>query len=192
MIDTSTSTIKNLLLGHRSFFSSHETKDINFRINSLKRLKSAIHTFEKEITISLYTDLHKSAEEAYLTEISIVLQEIENHIKHLKSWAKPKKVTTPIHLLPSSSKIIYEPLGVSLIIAPWNYPFQLLMNSLVGAISGGCCAMLKPSPYTPNVAMVMEKLIHETFDEKYVSIVQGGREVNSVLLEQRFDIIFFK
>lgn len=191
MNDTSLQTIENLVVGHRSFFATHKTKDVNYRIENLKRFKSAILAYELKITDALYTDLHKSAEEAYLTEISIVLQEIDNHIKHLKCWAKPKRVSTPIQLQPSSSKILYEPLGVALIIAPWNYPFQLLMNSLVGAISGGCCAVLKPSPYTPTVAVVMEELIHETFDSKYISIVQGGRDVNRILLEHRFDIIFF-
>lgn len=191
MIDTSLQTIENLHLGHCSFFATHKTKDVNFRIGMLKRFKSAILANEQKITDALYADLHKSAEEAYLTEISIVLQEIDNHLKHLKAWAKPKSVPTPLHLLPSSSKIIYEPLGVALIIAPWNYPFQLLMNSLVGAISGGCCAMLKPSPYTPTVAAIMEEIIHQAFDTNYISIVQGGRDVNRILLEKRFDIIFF-
>jgi len=191
MIDTSLQTIENLHLGHRSFFATHKTKDVNFRMDMLNRFKSAILANEQKIADALYADLHKSAEEAYLTEISIVLQEIDNHLKHLKAWAKPKSVPTPLHLLPSSSKIMYEPLGVALIIAPWNYPFQLLMNSLVGAISGGCCAMLKPSPYTPTVAAVMEDIIHQAFDTNYISIVQGGRDVNRILLEKRFDIIFF-
>ncbi len=191
MNETSINAIENLINGHRNFFATHRTKDIKFRIENLKRFKSAIQKFENKIAEALWKDLHKSKEEAYLTETSIVLQEIDNHLKHLKHWAKPKRVPTPIHLLPSSSKIIYEPLGVSLIIAPWNYPFQLLMNSLVGSISSGCCALLKPSPYTPTIAGVMEELIHETFEEKYISIVQGGRDVNRILLEQRFDIIFF-
>ena len=191
MTDTSLNTIENLINEHRKFFATHQTKALNFRIENLKRFKNAIKKYENKIGDALWTDLHKSKEEAYLTETSIVLQEIDNHIKHLRKWAKPKFVATPIQLLPSTSKIIYEPLGVSLIIAPWNYPFQLLMNSLVGSISSGCCAMLKPSPYTPTIAKVMEELIHETFDEKYISIVQGGRDVNRILLEQRFDIIFF-
>ena len=135
--------------------------------------------------------MHKSPEESYLTEISIVNQEIDNHIKHLRKWAKPKRVSTPWHILPSSSKIIYEPLGVALIVAPWNYPFHLLINSLVGVISSGCCTVLKPSPDTPTIAKVMENMIAETFDSNYISVVQGGREVNTILFKQRFDIIFF-
>jgi aldehyde dehydrogenase (NAD+) len=191
MKETSEQQIIDMLAGHRSYFKTNETLDISFRIDKLKKFKNAILSFENKISEALWEDLHKSKEEAYLTETSIVLQEIDNHIRHLKQWSKPKTVSTPLHLLPSSSKIIYEPLGVALIIAPWNYPFQLLMNSLVGAISGGCCTVLKPSPYTPAIADVMEKLIRQTFDEKYISVAQGGREVNRILLEQRYDVIFF-
>lgn len=191
MNEISTDAIEKLIQVHRSYFNTQQTKDINFRIEYLKRFKSAVRKFETQIADALWLDLHKSEEEAYLTETSIVLQEIDNHIRHLKRWAKSKRVPSPIQLLPSSSKIIYEPLGVSLIIAPWNYPFQLLMNPLVGVISSGCCAVLKPSPYTPHIAAVMETLVHETFEEKYISVVQGGRDVNTLLLEQRFDLIFF-
>ena len=191
MQDTSANIIKDILKEQRIFFASHQTKSLKFRIEKLKQFKACIKKFETKITDALWKDLHKSFEEAYLTEISIVTQEIDYHIKNLKRWAKTKRVTTPIHLLPSSSRIIYEPLGVALIIAPWNYPFQLLMNSLVGAISAGCCAILKPSPYTPNIAMVMEEMVHEIFTPDYIGIVQGSRKVNEILLEQRFDIIFF-
>jgi aldehyde dehydrogenase (NAD+) len=191
MEDTSRNNIENLLKAQRDFFSTHQTKDINFRIENLKKFKASIRKYESKISNALWTDLHKSTEEAYLTEISIVLQEIDNHLKHLKRWAKPKRVKTPLQLLPSSCKIFYEPLGIALIIAPWNYPFQLLMNSVVGAISSGCCAMLKPSPYTPTIAKVMEELVAETFHPGYIGLVQGGRIVNGILLEQRFDIIFY-
>ncbi|NLP57213.1 aldehyde dehydrogenase [Lutibacter sp. B1] len=191
MEDTSRNNIENLLKEHREFFSTHTTKNVEFRIANLKKFKAAILQYEKEISDALWIDLHKSYEEAYITEISIVLQEIDNHIKHLKQWAKPKRVKTPLFLLPSSSKIIYEPLGVALIIAPWNYPFQLLMNSVVGAISAGCCALLKPSPDAPKIAKVMETLVQNTFDSNYISLVQGGRKVNEILFELRFDIIFF-
>lgn len=191
MEETSRNSIENLLKEHREFFSTHTTKNVEFRIANLKKFKAAILQYEKEISDALWIDLHKSYEEAYITEISIVLQEIDNHIKHLKQWAKPKRVKTPLFLLPSSSKIIYEPLGVALIIAPWNYPFQLLMNSVVGAISAGCCALLKPSPDAPKIAKVMETLVQNTFDSNYISLVQGGRKVNEILFELRFDIIFF-
>ncbi len=191
MKDTSEKTIDKVLEQQRAFYASHQTKSLQFRVEQLKKFKQAIDKYEQKIADALKADLNKSFQEAYLTEISIVKQEISNHIKNIKRWAKPKRVPTPLHLLPSSGKIIFEPLGVSLIVAPWNYPFQLLMNPLVGSISAGNCAMLKPSPYTPNTAMVMEEMINETFKPNYISIVQGGRKTNTALFEKRFDIIFF-
>lgn len=191
MEDTARNIIEEVLDRQRSFLATGRTKSLAFRLDKLIRFKAAVKKYEKRITEALWSDLHKSYQEAYLTEISIVIQEIDNHIKHLKRWSKPKRVPTPLHLLPSKSRIIYEPLGVALIMAPWNYPFQLLMNPLVGAISAGCCAMLKPSPYTPHVAKVMEEMVHETFDPDYIAIAQGSRKVNEILLEQRFDFIFY-
>lgn len=191
MKDTSENIIVQHIENQRAFFATNQTKDIGFRLRQLRKLKAAISKNQKGIENALWEDLHKSPEESYLTEISIVTGEIDNHIKHLKKWAKPKRVSTPLHLLPSSSKIIYEPLGLSLIVAPWNYPFQLLFNSLVGSISAGGCSVVKPSPYTPNIAKVMEDMINETFDSNYIAVVQGGRDVNTILFKQRFDIIFF-
>jgi aldehyde dehydrogenase (NAD+) len=157
----------------------------------LKKLKTAIIQYEKKIATAFWTDLHKSYEEAYLTEIGLVLGEIDYHIKNIRKWSGSKKILTPFVLQPSSSRIFYEPLGVSLIMAPWNYPFMLLMTPLVGAISAGCTAILKPSPYTPNVAMITEAMITEFFGPEYLATVQGNRKVNEILLEQRFDFIFF-
>ena len=188
-------TEKEIIVQHienlRTFFATNKTKDISFRLEQLRKLKKAILINQKKIEDALWKDLHKSPEESYLTEISIVTGEIDNHIKHLQNWAKPKRVSTPLHLLPSSSKVIYEPLGVSLIVAPWNYPFQLLINSLIGSISSGCCSVLKPSPDTPTIARVMEEMINATFASNYIALVQGGRETNTILFNQRFDIIFF-
>lgn len=191
MKDTTEDTIVAYLSKQRAFFTTNETKNVDFRLKQLQKLKSSIQQNQQLIEEALWEDLHKSPEESYLTEISIVLGELNNHIKHLKKWAKPTKVSTPLHLLPSSSKIIYEPLGVALIVAPWNYPFQLLFNSLIGAITAGCCSILKPSPYTPKIAKVMENMISATFDSNYIALVQGGKEVNTCLFKQRFDIIFF-
>jgi len=191
MQDSSPQIIDSILLQQRKFFASQQTKSLNFRIEQLKKFKAALIKYEKKIADALWLDLHKSFEEAYLTEISIVKLEIDYHLKNLKRWAKPKKVCTPIHVLPSSGKIIYEPLGVSLIVAPWNYPFQLLMNPLVGSISAGNCAVLKPSPYTENTAKVMEEMIKEIFDPNYISLVQGGRKTNEILFSKRFDFIFY-
>ncbi len=183
--------IENKLHAHRAFFATHQTKEISFRKKQLKSLKTAIRKYEGKIVDALFKDLRKSFEESFLTEISIVLQEIDLHIENLSLWSGAKKVETPFHLLPSSSEIQYEPLGVALIIAPWNYPFQLLMNPLVGAISSGCCALLKPSPDAPNIALVMHEMISETYEENYISLLQGEKEVNVILLQQRFDLIFF-
>ncbi len=183
--------LESILKKQRDFFASHQTKSISFRIESLKKLKASIEKYEIEIATALKKDLNKSFEEAYLTEISIVNQEISFHLKNIKTWSKPEHVETPLHILPSSSKIVFEPLGLALIISPWNYPFQLLINPLIGAISAGCCAVLKPSPYTPHTSEIMDKIIKEIYDEKYVAIVQGGREENELLLKKRFDIICF-
>lgn len=191
MKDTSENTIVQHIESQRAFFSTNKTKDIDFRLTQLRKLKKAIQKNQKKLEGALWDDLHKSPEESYLTEISIVTEEIDNHIKHLRKWAKSKRVSTPFHLWPSSSRVMYEPLGLSLIVAPWNYPFQLLINSLVGSISAGGCSMLKPSPYAPAIAKAMQEMIEETFETNYIEVVQGGRETNTILFNQRFDIIFF-
>jgi aldehyde dehydrogenase (NAD+) len=185
------SKLDSIIKSQRDFFGTYQTKSVDFRIQSLKKLKVSIKKYEIEIADALKKDLNKSFEEAYLTEISIVNQEIDFHLKNIKKWSRPQFVDTPMHILPSTSKIIYEPLGLVLIISPWNYPFQLLFNPLIGAISAGCCAVLKPSPYTPYISELMDKIIKEIFDEKFVAIVQGGREENELLLQKRFDIICF-
>lgn len=183
--------LTEILQKQRAFFASHETKNYKFRREQLKKLKAVVKENTDKIADALKKDLNKSYEEAYLTETSIVLQEIDYHLKNLKLWMEDEEVQTPIHILPSQSFIRTEPLGNALIIAPWNYPFQLLINPLVGAISSGCTAVLKPSPYTPHIEKVMHDMISQTFDEKYVAIVHGGKEENEMLLKERFDLIFF-
>ena len=136
----------------------------------LKKLLHALDKWESRISDALWTDLHKSYQEAFLTEISIVKGELRTHLRKVSRWARKKRVATPIKLFPSSTHLVKEPLGCSLIISPWNYPVQLLLNPLVGAISSGCTAMLKPSPYVPNVSKVIEDMITETFDEKYIPV----------------------
>ena len=189
--NTSTSEIKSIVASQRRFLRSEATFDIGYRLAALKRLRSAIVEYERELTEALYIDLHKSYEEAYLTEISIVLGEIDNFLKNLPRWAAPSKKNTPLKLFPSRSAIITEPLGLALIVAPWNYPVQLLLNPLVGAIAAGCTAVLKPSPYVPHVAEVLERLVRTAFDEEYVAVAQGNRDVNTALLAERYDVIFF-
>lgn len=189
--DTPKERIEGIVASQRQFFRSHATLPIEFRLEALGRLRRAIVEYEEQLCGALYKDLHKSYEEAYLTELSIVLGEIDGFLKNLKRWAKPSKKRTPLKMFPSRSMILTEPLGVSLIIAPWNYPVQLLLNPLVGAIASGCTAVLKPSPYTPNVARVLEEIIAKSFDSHYVALVQGHRQTNRLLLEERYDVIFF-
>ncbi|SFG11827.1 MULTISPECIES: aldehyde dehydrogenase [Salegentibacter] len=191
MEETSAKEIAEIYKNQRTFFASQETKSIDFRLQQLKKLKKAILQYEDKVNKALWEDLHKSKEEAFLTETSLLIEELNYHIKSLKKWSQPKKVGTPLQIKPSGSKIYFEPLGIGLIIAPWNYPFQLTINPLIGAISAGCCAVLKPSPDTPNVARVIKEMISEFFPSEYISVVQGGKEANQELFKFPFDVMFF-
>ena len=175
----------------QQYFLSGATLALPFRKQALRKLLQAMKQYEQPLAEALWTDLHKSYEEAYLTELSIVYGEIHNHLRHLSRWARPERKSSPLAIMPASSRIIKEPLGNTLIIAPWNYPVQLLLNPLVGAISAGCTAMLKPSPYVPNVSRVLTELIRNTFPAEYIAIVEGNREINKMLLAERWDMIFF-
>lgn len=191
MQNTPAEQIDTLVRAQRHFYRSGSTHQLKFRRRMLKNLLFALNKWEKPLADALWTDLHKSYEEAYITELSIVKGEIKNHLGHLKSWSSPKLKATPIKMFPSVSRIMSEPLGNTLIIAPWNYPVQLLLNPLVGAISSGCTAILKPSPYVPHVSLVLEQMIADTFPSEYIGVVQGNRTVNQALLAHRFDLIFF-
>ena len=183
--------ISTTLQKQRAYFHSGATLALPLRKQMLKRLADAMHQYEKPLTDALWLDLHKSYEEAYLTELSIVYAEIRHHLKGMRRWAKAERCASPVAIMPASSKVIKQPLGNTLIIAPWNYPVQLLLNPLVGAISAGCTAMLKPSPYVPNVSRVLSEMIRATFSDEYIAIVEGNREVNQMLLAERWDLIFF-
>lgn len=191
MENTSRERIAEICSAQKEYFRSGATLDIAFRKEMLKKLLSAMEKWETRLADALWTDLHKSYEEAYLTELSIVKGEIRTHIRNIDRWARRKKVCTPLKLFPSRTHLVKEPLGCSLIISPWNYPVQLLLNPLVGAISAGCTAVLKPSPYVPNVSRAIEEMIADTYNGQYVSVVQGNRDVNTALLDQRWDLIFF-
>ena len=191
MENTSTERIESAVKSQREFFLSGATLDIRFRKDMLRKFAEALDKWEGKLSEALWKDLHKSYEEAYLTEISIVRSEIRNHLRNVARWARRRRACSPLKLFPSRSYIVKEPLGCSLIISPWNYPVQLLLNPLVGAISAGCTAVLKPSPYVPAVSKVIEDMIADTFDERYITVVQGNRDVNTVLLNQRWDLIFF-
>jgi aldehyde dehydrogenase (NAD+) len=177
----------------QQYFNSGATRSLEFRKTQLRKLLQAIRDYEPRICEALYKDLHKSPEEAYTTEIGILYAEIRYMLRHLNRWAKPQRVSTPLALLPSSSKILRDPLGLCLVIAPWNYPFQLLMAPLAGAIAGGNCIVLKPSEIAPHTAALAEELIKATFPGNYVHIVQGeGSQVVTELMNSvRFDHVFF-
>ena len=175
----------------REFFATGATRSVEFRRTMLRRLLDALNRWERPLTEALFADLHKSPEEAFMTELGILRGEIRLHLRNVGRWARTHRRPTPLKMFPSRSRTLFEPLGTTLIIAPWNYPVQLLLNPLIGAISAGCTAVLKPSPYTPAVSGVLAEMISRTFDEEYIALVEGDRTVNTALLAQRFDMIFF-
>lgn len=182
---------KEMLRAQRAYFRRGECKDVEFRIRQLKRLYQWICEHEQEIMDALYQDLNKSPFEAYATEIGIVKEEIRYALKHIRRWAAPRRVRTPITQFPSRSFIYPEPYGVTLIMSPWNYPFQLTVAPLVGAVCAGNCAVIKPSAYSPNTSRVIAEMVRGLFGAEYIAVVEGGREANQALLDEKFDYIFF-
>lgn len=182
-----------MLAKMRDYFASGATRSEAFRKEQLLALKHAIKKNEAAINEALYADLRKSPEEVWVAETGIVLEEINNALKNLTRWMRPKKVRTNLLNLPSSSRIEAEPFGLTLIIAPWNYPLQLLLNPLVGAIAAGNCAVLKPSELAPATSALLKKMVDETFSPSYVACVEGdGAEVVPALLrEGKFDHVFY-
>ncbi len=177
----------------RQYFETGVTKPYTFRRQQLKKLKQAILSHEQELYDALHTDLKKSPEECWVTELGMVISEINAALKGLRRWMEPERVATNLLNFPSSSRVIREPLGVVLIIGPWNYPFQLLINPLVGAIAAGNCVVLKPSEFAPASAAVMKKLITETFPPEYILYAEGdGAVIVPEMMNQfSFDHIFY-
>lgn len=177
----------------RTYFNSGATLSFQFRKAQLKKLKDAILVHENELYDALYADLKKSKEEVWVTEIGMVINEINYAIKHVKAWMHPEIVRTNLLNFPSSSYIIKEPLGVVLIIGPWNYPFQLLINPLIGAIAGGNCAVLKASEFAPATASVMKKIIETTFPPAYILYAEGDGAtiVSGMMKDFVFDHVFY-
>jgi len=183
----------NALSSIRTYFHTGVTHSYAFRRKQLQLLKQAIYKYETELHSALYTDLKKNAEESWVTETGFVIAEVNHTLKHLHQWMKPKKVPTNLLNFPSKSYIYHEPLGVVLIIGPWNYPLQLLFAPLVGAIAAGNCVIVKPSEYARATAAVMEKIIGEIFPKNYVLLVPGdGSEIVPYMMSNfRFDHVFF-
>jgi len=183
--------IQSLVHQQKQYFYSGETKNISYRREQLTKLKEAISHREQDILDALKKDLNKSEYEAYLTEIGFIYHEIKDMLKNIDYWATPRKEKTPITHFGGKSYVYKEPYGVTLIIAPWNYPFQLAIAPLIGALGAGNTAIIKPSEFTPNTSMVIRDLIASTFPEKYVAVVEGDAEVSKALLEEKVDYIFF-
>jgi aldehyde dehydrogenase (NAD+) len=185
--------VKEAFDNKRKFFDDGKTMTYKFRLDALKKLRSQIKIYERQLLDAMYLDYKKPATEAFVGDIGVVLEELNFTIKNLKIWMQDRRVPTPITLMPSTSKVIYEPKGVVVIFAPWNYPFNLIITPLIGAIAAGNCAILKPAHETPHTAIVIEKLIKETFDPAHVSLVQGeGKAMGEMLLENFvFNHIFF-
>lgn len=177
----------------RRYFESGATRSYTFRIEQLKKFKQALISHEQEIYDALYADLKKSPEEAYASESGLLLAELNGAIKHLKDWMRPQPAGTDLVNLPSSSKLYRDPLGVVLIIAPWNYPLQLLLIPLVGAIAGGNCAVIKPSELSVKTAAIIEKIITGIFNSEYIKVVQGDGAVvvPGMMNAFRFDYVFY-
>jgi aldehyde dehydrogenase (NAD+) len=177
----------------KTFFATGATNDYAFRKEALEKLRKAVLQHEEDLMQALYADLKKSKEESWVTEVGFVLAEINHTLKHLRLWMKPEKVSTNLLNLPSRSYVYKEPLGVVLIIGPWNYPLQLLFTPLVGAMAAGNCVVLKPSEFAPATAAAMRKIIEETFPENYILYVEGtGAEVIPQMMNHfRFDHVFY-
>jgi acyl-CoA reductase-like NAD-dependent aldehyde dehydrogenase len=175
----------------RDFFRRGLTRELGLRRRQLRALRSAIVRREGDILPALKRDLGRPQAEGYTSEIAIVLHEIDFALKNLAAWAKPRKVRTPLMLFPGSSWIYPEPYGSALVIAPWNYPFQLAVSPLIGALAAGNCAVVKPSEAAPHISRLIAEMIGNAFDPSYLASVEGGVEETKALLEQRFDYIFF-
>ena len=183
--------IQQILADQKKFFQSGRTKDLEHRLQNLARLKDAIVQNEAAIFKALNEDLSKSTYEGYLSEVGVALHEIRLASRKLKSWARPQRVRTPVTLWVGSSRIYYEPYGNALIIAPWNYPFQLSIAPLIGSIAAGNCSVLKPSEYAPRTAAILSQIIGSIFDQSYIAVIEGDAQVGEALLQERFDYIFF-
>ncbi|HCF49554.1 MAG TPA: aldehyde dehydrogenase family protein, partial [Syntrophomonas sp.] len=184
-------TIAEIVARQRDYFLTDATKPVAFRTAALKRLQRGIVQHEANLLAALKQDLNKSDYEGYMTEVGLVLSELRFALKHIKKWTKPQKAPTPLTQFHARSFIIAEPYGVALIISPWNYPFQLSLEPLVGAIAAGNCAIVKPSEHAPHTSRVVAELIASCFPPQYITVIEGGQEQSEQLLTQKLDYIFF-
>lgn len=178
-------------LTQKEYFQSGATLPLEFRLAQLRSLYRGIKRFEPQILEALRSDLGKSAEESYMSEIGMCLTEIRHTARHLREWSRPQRVPTPLMHFPGSSRMVREPRGVCLIIAPWNYPFLLAVGPMISAIAAGNCVTLKPSEYAPATAAVLEKMLDVCFEGRFCRTVTGGAEVSAAETARPYDMIFF-
>ncbi len=183
--------IPELIQSQRHYFSTNETKSVTFRKEALKKLKTELVLREQDIIDALFKDFKKPHFEAVVTETEIILAEINNTIKNINSWAKPKRVRASLLNFPSSDYIYSEPYGVTLVISPWNYPYQLALAPLIAAIAAGNTVVIKPSELTPNTSAIISSIVKKVFKPEHVTVVQGGVAISTELLNQKWDYIFF-
>ncbi|MBK8445066.1 MAG: aldehyde dehydrogenase [Sphingobacteriales bacterium] len=188
---TVSNQIADVIAQQNRFFASGVTKDANFRVQQLRRLRQAIQQYEPKLFDALHADLHKSNFESFGTEIGVTLSEIDGFISHVPRWAKPHSVGTSLFHFPASSRIYYEPFGKTLIIAPWNYPFLLSISPLAGALAAGNTAVIKPSELTVHTSAVMQEMLEAYFPAEQVAVFQGDAAVAQQLLAQPFEFVFF-
>ena len=184
-------SIESIVSAQRAYFAKSETLDIAFRKAALKKLRSTLLARENEINAALYNDLNKSPSESYMCELGMTLAELNYVLAHLDRWARRHPVLTPLAQFHARSFTVHNPYGVVLIMSPWNYPFMLTMEPLIGALAAGNCCVVKPSAYAPATSAVIREIISSCFPAQYVCVVEGGRRENQALLDQRFDYIFF-
>lgn len=182
---------QEIIQRQRDFFKTGATREPAWRQANLTRLKNAVRRHEAEINAALKADLNKSEHEAYATEIGFILAEISHAVKHLAAWAKPRPVKTPVTHFGAASLIYPEPYGVALIISPWNYPFNLALSPLIGAMAAGNCAIIKPSELSPHTSRIIAQLIGDNFPPDYLYVAEGGVDTSTALLAEKFDYIFF-
>lgn len=184
-------SIESTVAAQRAYFLKGETLDVAFRKDALRRLRETILLREAQINAALQQDLGKSPSESYMCEVGMTLSELSYTLAHVDRWARRQSVLTPLAQFHARSFTVHNPYGVVLVMSPWNYPFMLTMEPLIGALAAGNCVLLKPSAYAPATSAVIREIVSACFPQEYVAVVEGGRKENQALLEQRFDYIFF-
>ena len=183
--------IEAIVTAQHDYFSGGETLPVSFRKAALRRLRDAILAREADIHAALHSDLNKSASESYMCEVGMTLSELNYMLSHIDRWAKKRYVVSPLAQFHARSFTVHNPYGVVLIMSPWNYPFMLTMEPLIGALAAGNCCVVKPSAYAPATSAIIREIVSTCFPSDYVIVIEGGRKENQALLDQRFDYIFF-